>query len=137
MSTQKKTTAVLMCALACCLLSGCQPTTVTDCFVPGLTEPDLIEPDFLTLDEWEDLEAEYGPSENWVDGLGPERPEDFRDPVQVHLTGFQREPAKAFWVDPVWWAESVFKPLGIDFLPKTEFGPTDCSSSCGPDGVCG
>ena len=137
MSTQKKTTAVLMCALACCLLSGCQPTTVTDYFDSGLTDPDLSEPEFLWLDEWDDLEAEDGPSENWVDGIGPERPEDFHDPVQVHLSGLQGEPAKAFWVDPVWWAESVFNPLGINFLPKPEFGPTDCSSSCGPDGVCG
>jgi len=132
MSTQKKTTAVLMCALACCLLWGCQPTTVADSFDSGLTEPDL-----LTLDQWEALEAEYGPAENWVDGLGPERPEDSRDPVQVHLNGFQGESAKAFWVDPVWWSESFFKPLGIDFLPEAEYGPTDCRSSCGPDGVCG
>ena len=72
MSTPKKTTAVLMFALACCLLSGCQPTTVTDSFDPGLTEPDL-----LTLDQWE-LEA--------VDELGPEPPV-IRNGPQVHLPG--------------------------------------------------
>ena len=119
MSTPKKTTAVLMFALACCLLSGCQPTTVTDSFDPGLTEPDL-----LTLDQWE-LEA--------VDELGPEPPV-IRNGPQVHLQG---ERAKSFWVDPVWWIESVFQPLGIDFLPESEFGETNCRSSCGPDGVCG
>ncbi len=99
---------MLLFALACCLLTGFQPTIVSEYLHPGLTEPDL-----LTLDQWEELEAEYGPAENWVDGLGPEpsvirsgRPEVYRKPLQVHFDA-KHEPAKSFWVDPVWWSECL------------------------------
>mgnify|MGYP001052372332 FL=1 len=121
MGTQKKMTAVLLFALACCLLTGFQPTIVSEYLHPGLTDPDLLTPD-----EWEELEAEYGPRETWVDELSPESPQDSREPFRRGLDGFQRDPAKAFWADPAWWSKSFFKPLGIDFMPKSKYGVPDC-----------
>jgi len=130
MSIPRKTSVTVVLVLTCCCSVGFQRASVT-----GALDPEPSQSYMAGLDEWKELEAQYGPAEQWGDGVGPERPRACLEPPHIQLNGIERSPSKSFWADPFWWSESVFRPLGIDF--NAQKGVNDPRSSCDPDGTCG